>query len=196
MNAWWWCRPRSTRHSGSNPTRQPEYLEQMGYFLMQLTLNVTPHSVDHQARCCCSTPRLPPSERTALGAQRRRRAPQARRCLDGVQRPGRPWMNAACGWACAASSPPSSATAGSRKSRRAMPSNFRFTGGRIYLKAFREPTPMTPQSQPRLLPLLLAAARQRLRLADPGRAKGRRNRVRQDLAEEVRASASRGRIRR
>ena len=28
----------------------PEYLEQMGYFLMQLTLNVTPRSVDHQAR--------------------------------------------------------------------------------------------------------------------------------------------------
>jgi len=28
----------------------PEYLEQMGYFLMQLTLNVTPQSVDHQAK--------------------------------------------------------------------------------------------------------------------------------------------------
>ena len=27
-----------------------EYLEQMGYFLMQLTLNVTPQSVDHQAK--------------------------------------------------------------------------------------------------------------------------------------------------
>ena len=27
-----------------------EYLEQMGYFLMQLTLNVTPVSVDHQSR--------------------------------------------------------------------------------------------------------------------------------------------------
>ena len=27
-----------------------EYLEQMGYFLMQLTLNVTPMSVDHQAK--------------------------------------------------------------------------------------------------------------------------------------------------
>ena len=27
-----------------------EYLEQMGYFLMQLTLNVTPQSIDHQAR--------------------------------------------------------------------------------------------------------------------------------------------------
>jgi len=27
-----------------------EYLEQMGYFLMQLTLNVTPQSVDHQSR--------------------------------------------------------------------------------------------------------------------------------------------------
>ena len=28
----------------------PEYLEQMGYFLLQLTLNVTPQSVDHQAK--------------------------------------------------------------------------------------------------------------------------------------------------
>ncbi len=28
----------------------PEYLEQMGYFLLQLTLDVTPQSVDHQAR--------------------------------------------------------------------------------------------------------------------------------------------------
>lgn len=28
----------------------PEYLEQMGYFLLQLTLNVTPQSVDHQSR--------------------------------------------------------------------------------------------------------------------------------------------------
>jgi conjugal transfer pilus assembly protein TraE len=28
----------------------PEYLEQMAYFLMQLTLNVTPQSVDHQSR--------------------------------------------------------------------------------------------------------------------------------------------------
>jgi conjugal transfer pilus assembly protein TraE len=28
----------------------PEYLEQMGYFLMQLTLNVTPQSVDHQSK--------------------------------------------------------------------------------------------------------------------------------------------------
>ena len=27
-----------------------EYLEQMGYFLLQLTLNVTPQSVDHQAK--------------------------------------------------------------------------------------------------------------------------------------------------
>ena len=28
----------------------PEYLEQMGYFLAQLTLNVTPKSVEHQSR--------------------------------------------------------------------------------------------------------------------------------------------------
>ena len=27
-----------------------EYLEQMGYFLMQLTLNVTPLSIDHQSK--------------------------------------------------------------------------------------------------------------------------------------------------
>ena len=28
----------------------PEYLEQMGYFLLQLILNVTPQSIDHQSR--------------------------------------------------------------------------------------------------------------------------------------------------
>jgi len=28
----------------------PEYLEQMGYFLLQLTLNVTPQNVDHQSK--------------------------------------------------------------------------------------------------------------------------------------------------
>lgn len=28
----------------------PEYLEQMAYFLVQLTLNVTPHNIDHQSK--------------------------------------------------------------------------------------------------------------------------------------------------
>jgi conjugal transfer pilus assembly protein TraE len=28
----------------------PEYLQQMAYFLLQLTLNVTPHNVDHQSK--------------------------------------------------------------------------------------------------------------------------------------------------
>jgi conjugal transfer pilus assembly protein TraE len=32
----------------------PEYLQQMGYFLMQLTLNVTPQSVDHQSKVLLS----------------------------------------------------------------------------------------------------------------------------------------------
>lgn len=32
----------------------PEYLEQMGYFLMQLTLNVTPQSAEHQAKVLLS----------------------------------------------------------------------------------------------------------------------------------------------
>jgi conjugal transfer pilus assembly protein TraE len=32
----------------------PEYLQQMGYFLMQLILNVTPQSVDHQSKVLLS----------------------------------------------------------------------------------------------------------------------------------------------
>ena len=45
-----------------------EYLEQMGYFLMQLTLNVTPQSVDHQAKVLLqyAAPAAFGGQRTAL----------------------------------------------------------------------------------------------------------------------------------
>ena len=48
----------------------PEYLEQMGYFLMQLTLNVTPQSVDHQSKVLLSyaAPGAFGELRTALAA--------------------------------------------------------------------------------------------------------------------------------
>ena len=48
----------------------PEYLEQMGYFLMQLTLNVTPQSVDHQSKVLLSyaAPSAFGELRTALAA--------------------------------------------------------------------------------------------------------------------------------
>ncbi len=48
----------------------PEYLEQMGYFLMQLTLNVTPQSVDHQSKVLLSyaDPSAFGELRTALAA--------------------------------------------------------------------------------------------------------------------------------
>ena len=48
----------------------PEYLEQMAYFLMQLTLNVTPQSVDHQSKVLLSyaSPSAFGELRTALAA--------------------------------------------------------------------------------------------------------------------------------
>jgi hypothetical protein len=64
-----------------------EYLEQMGYFLMQLTLNVTPQSVDHQAKVLLQyAARV--VRRAAHRAARRRRTPEARRRLDRLQRAG------------------------------------------------------------------------------------------------------------
>jgi len=52
----------------------PEYLEQMGYFLAQLTLNVTPQSVEHQSRLLLqySAPASWGDLRTAMAANAER----------------------------------------------------------------------------------------------------------------------------
>ena len=64
-----------------------EYLEQMAYFLLQLTLNVTPQSIDHQSRVLLQYA-APASYGAAQRAGHRRRARQARRRLHRVQRAG------------------------------------------------------------------------------------------------------------
>ena len=62
-----------------------EYLEQMGYFLIQLALNVTPQSVDYQSQApvaVCGTRELRRDQDRHGG---RGRTPEARWRLHGVQ---------------------------------------------------------------------------------------------------------------
>ena len=65
-----------------------EYLEQMAYFLLQLKLNVTPQSIDHQSRGAAPVRRAGLLRGAAQRAGDRCRARQARRCLHRVQRAG------------------------------------------------------------------------------------------------------------
>lgn len=129
----------------------PEYLEQMGYFLMQLMLNVTPQSVDHQAKVLLqyAAPSASGEMRTALvaAAERLKRdsaatvfSPQDLSVDASALRVGvrgqlttyiseRRVSEVAKGYAI----------------------EFQYTAGRIFLKAFRETHPNDPlelQSRP------------------------------------------------
>jgi conjugal transfer pilus assembly protein TraE len=68
-----------------------EYLEQMGYFLMQLTLNVTPQSVDHQAKLLLqyAAPASFGELRTALLAAAERLKRDGASTVFSAQEPGR-----------------------------------------------------------------------------------------------------------
>lgn len=128
----------------------PEYLEQMGYFIMQLTLNVTPQSVDHQAKVLLhyAAPSTSGEMRTALSAaaERLKRdgaatvfSPQDLSVDERTLRVGvrgqlttyiseRRVAQVAKGYAI----------------------EFQYTAGRIFLKAFRETNPNDPlETQPR-----------------------------------------------
>ena len=122
----------------------PEYLEQMGYFLLQLTLNVTPQSVDHQAKVLLqyAAPSASGEMRTALAAaaERLKRdsaatvfSPQSLAVDERGLRVGvrgqlttfiseRRVSEVAKGYVI----------------------EFQYTAGRIYLKAFRETNPNDP----------------------------------------------------
>ena len=129
-----------------------EYLEQMGYFLMQLTLNVTPQNIDHQAKVLLqyAAPAYYGELRTALltAAERLKRDGAAtvfsaqdltvdeRALKVGVRGQlttfisDRRVSQIAKGYAI----------------------EFQYTGGRVFLKAFRETNPNDPlESQPRPL---------------------------------------------
>ena len=127
-----------------------EYLEQMGYFLMQLTLNVTPQSVDHQAKVLLqyAAPASFGELRTALltAAERLKRdgastvfSPQDLTVDERALRVGvrgqlttfisdRRVSDVSKGYAI----------------------ELQYSGGRVFLKAFRETNPNDPlENQPR-----------------------------------------------
>ena len=121
-----------------------EYLEQMGYFLMQLTLNVTPQSIDHQSKVLLqyAAPSAYGELRTALfsAAERLKRDAAAtvfsprgltvdeRSLKVGIRGQlttfisDRRVSEVAKGYAV----------------------EFQYTAGRIFLKAFRETNPNDP----------------------------------------------------
>ena len=127
-----------------------EYLEQMGYFLMQLTLNVTPQNIDHQAKVLLqyAAPAFYGELRTALltAAERLKRDGAAtvfsaqdltvdeRSLKVGVRGQlttfisDRRVSQVAKGYVI----------------------EFQYAGGRVFLKAFRETNPNDPlETQPR-----------------------------------------------
>ena len=135
-----------------------EYLEQMGYFLMQLTLNVTPQSVDHQAKVLLqyAAPASFGELRTALlgAAERLKRdgastvfSPQDLSVDERALRVGvrgqlttfisdRRVSEVSKGYAI----------------------ELQYSGGRIFLKAFRETNPNDPlENQPRPSPAAAGA---------------------------------------
>jgi conjugal transfer pilus assembly protein TraE len=122
----------------------PEYLEQMGYFLAQLTLNVTPQSVEHQSRLLLqyAAPASWGELRTAMAANAERIkrdgastvfSPQDLQVDERTQRVGlrgllttfisdRRVSEVSKGYAI----------------------ELQYAGGRIFLKTFRETTPNDP----------------------------------------------------
>jgi conjugal transfer pilus assembly protein TraE len=122
----------------------PEYLEQMGYFLAQLTLNVTPQSVEHQSRLLLqyAAPASWGDLRTAMAANAERIkrdgsstvfSPQDLQVDERTQRVGlrgllttfisdRRVSEVSKGYAI----------------------ELQYAGGRIFLKTFRETTPNDP----------------------------------------------------
>ena len=132
-----------------------EYLEQMAYFLLQLTLNVTPQSIDHQSRML-----LQYAAPAAYGELRSALATAAER----VKRDGASTVFSAQDLAVDANA--------QRVGVRGLLTTFisdrrvsevskgyaielQYAGGRIFLKAFRETSPNDPleiQAQSQLRP--------------------------------------------
>ena len=135
-----------------------EYLEQMGYFLMQLTLNVTPQSVDHQSKVLLqyAAPAAYGELRTTLlsAAERLKRDGAATvfsaRDLtvdEGALRVGiRGQLTTFISDRRVSDVPKGYAI------------EFQYTAGRIFLKAFRETSPNDPlETKPNPAPLAAGA---------------------------------------
>jgi conjugal transfer pilus assembly protein TraE len=127
-----------------------EYLEQMGYFLMQLTLNVTPQSVDHQANVLLqyAAPAAYGELRTALLAASERLKRDGAATVFSAQdlivdeRALRVGVRGQL----------TTFISDRRVSQvpKGYAIEFQYAGGRVFLKAFRETSPNDPlETQPR-----------------------------------------------
>lgn len=135
-----------------------EYLEQMGYFLMQLTLNVTPQSVDHQAKVLLqyAAPASFGELRTALlgAAERLKR--------DGASTVFSPQDLSVDERALKVGVRGNLTTFISDRRVSEVSKGYaielQYSGGRVFLKAFRETNPNDPlENQPRPSPAAAGA---------------------------------------
>ena len=138
-----------------------EYLEQMGYFLMQLTLNVTPQSIDHQAKMLLqyAAPASFGELRTALLAAAERLKRDGASTVFSVQditvdeRALRVGVRGQL----------TTFISDRRVSEvsKAYAIELQYSGGRLFLKAFRETHPNDPlELQPKPVPAAAAAGTQ------------------------------------
>ena len=135
-----------------------EYLEQMGYFLMQLTLNVTPQSIDHQAKILLqyAAPASFGELRTVLLAAAERLKRDGASTVFSAQditvdeRALRVGVRGQL----------TTFISDRRVSEvsKAYAIELQYSGGRLFLKAFRETTPNDPlELQPKPVPAAAAA---------------------------------------
>lgn len=138
-----------------------EYLEQMGYFLMQLTLNVTPQSIDHQARMLLqyAAPASFGELRTALLAAAERLKRDGASTVFSAQDITVDERALKVGVRGQLTTFISDRRVSEVSKAYAI--ELQYSGGRLFLKAFRETTPNDPlELQPKPVPAAAAAGAQ------------------------------------
>ena len=122
----------------------PEYLEQMGYFLMQLTLNVTPQSVEHQSKVLLTyaAPAAFGELRTALAAAAERLKRDGAATIFSAQDITVDERAMKVGVRGQLTTYVSDRRVSDVAKGYAI--EFQYTAGRIFLKAFRETNPHDP----------------------------------------------------
>ncbi len=136
-----------------------EYLEQMGYFLMQLTLNVTPQSIDHQAKLLLqyAAPASFGELRTALLAAAERLKRDGASTVFSAQ----DLVVDERALKVGVRGQLTTFISDRRVSEvsKAYAIELQYSGGRLFLKAFRETNPNDPlELQPKPVPAAAAAA--------------------------------------
>lgn len=127
-----------------------EYLEQMAYFLMQLTLNVTPQSVDHQSRVLLqyAAPASFGELRTALAAAAERLKRDGASTVFSAQDLAVDERALRVGVRGLLTTFISDRRVSEVSKGYAI--ELQYSGGRVFLKAFRETNPNDPlETQPR-----------------------------------------------